>query len=163
MTIPAVTTRPTSAAELRARVDPASPPGDGFEWSRGLALPAYSYGAISGVLSSASAYADSHPAGGIVINPGGIHRHPEWTRHLADHTLLRQAQPILAGVAAGLHLVRAGVTLREAWLENDNRKVIAGSLDILLAATSAVAITSPGVGGAASLALLGARAVLEAH
>lgn len=163
MNIPAVTTRPTSAAELRSRVDAASAPGDGFEWSRGLALPAYTYGAISGVLSSASAYADSHPAGGIVINPGGIHRHPEWTRHLADHTLLRQAQPILSGVVAGVHLVRAGLTLREAWAENDDRKVIAGSVDILLAATSALAITSPGLGGAASLALLGARAVLEAH
>lgn len=163
MTIPAVTNRPTSAAELRARVDGASPPGDRFEWSKGLALPAYAYGALSGALSSASAYADTHPAGGIVINPGGIHRHPEWTRHLADHTLLRQVQPILAGVTTGVHLLRAGLTLREAWLENDNRKVIAGSLDILLAATSAVAITSPGVGGAASLALLAARAVVEAY
>lgn len=163
MNVAALTTRPTSAAELRARVDGAPPSGDRFEWSKALALPAYTYGAAASALSSLSGYADGHPAGGIVINPGGIHRHPEWTRHLADHTLLRQAQPILAGVSAGLHLVRAGVTLREAWVENDNRKVIAGSLDILLAATSAMAITSPGVGGAASLALLAARAVVDAH
>lgn len=163
MNVPALAARPTPAAELRARATGSPAAGDRFDWSKALALPAYTYGALASGLSAASAYADAHPAGGIVIGPGGIHRNPEWTRHLASHTLLRQVQPILAGVSAGLHLVRGALEVRDGLRDSDSRRLLAGALDLGLAATSALAVVSPGVGGMASLAFMAGRIVVDAH
>lgn len=132
-------------------------PAESFSWSKALALPAYTYGLASGALSAATGFAQRFPAGGFSINPGqGIVLNPEWTRHLADGTLLNSAQPILAGLTAVLLGARGVLELNEGCH-------LAGALDLAAAAASAGSLVSPGIGGAATLALLAARSLVELH
>lgn len=150
--------RPARPAPLR----PPQPEGP-VDWGKAMALPAYAYGSVSAALSAASGYADANPAGGVRIGPGGIRANPEWTRNLAPHTTARQIQPILAAVSAGVHLLRGSVELSQGLESGDRRLQIAGALDLGLAASSALCVASPGVGGAVSLGLLAARVAVDLH
>ncbi len=149
----ALPTRATRSEAPEAETRPA----ESFSWSKALALPAYTYGLASGALSAATGFAQRFPAGGFTINPGqGIVLNPEWTRHLADGTLLNSAQPILAGLTAVLLGARGVLELNEG-------RHLAGALDLAAATTSAGSLVSPGIGGAATLALLAARSLVELH
>lgn len=138
-------------------------PQDQFSWSKALALPAYSFGAAAASVSALSAFADRFPAGGVTINPGGIVPNPEWTRYFAPESPLGAAQPILAAFSAGICLVRGALELNEGMETGDVRTQLAGALDLGLAAASALQIASPGVAGAAGLALIVARGLVEAR
>lgn len=138
-------------------------PRDGFLWSKALELPAYTYGVGAAALSGLYGYAQRFPYGGVTINPNGIVLNPEWTRHFAPDTLAGQAQPILAGVAAGLCLLRGGFEYYEGVKHNDSKAFLASTLDIALAGASVMQLVHPAGGAAAALALAAARGVLEAH
>lgn len=132
-------------------------PKESFEWGQALALPAYVYGPLSGGLSLATGFSNAFPAGGFTINPGqGIHLNPEWTRHFAEGTLLRTAQPIVAGMTALLLGVRGAMELKDG-------KTAAGALDLAAGAASAASILSPTYGGLATIGLIAARGVLDLH
>lgn len=145
----------------RSRSD--APPADQFQWSKALALPAYTFSAGAAGLSSLTAFANRFPAGGFTINPDGIVLNPEWTGHFAPGTVFHTAQPLMAAFSAGICLVRGGLELREGMKSGSSLRQLAGVLDLGLAATSLCQIASPGLGGVASLALIAARAALEVH
>lgn len=130
-------------------------------WSRALAPATFTYGTASAGLSSAAAYADTFPAGGVRLDPfHGIIRNPEWTGNFGPRSVMGQLQPILAGVSAGLHFVRAGFEIAEAVQTGDRATQWAGALDLSLGITSAMSILDPGIGGVATLGLLAARAAV---
>jgi hypothetical protein len=157
-----MTIRPASAAALRQAARPSQ--GEKIDWPVALALPAYVYGGGSAVLSTLSGYADTHPYGGVTINPGrGIRFNPEWTRHFGEYSTLRQLQPIVAGIAAAVHGVRGALELHQGIQGGKARLKLAGALDLGLAAASALSMAAPGTGGALSLVLLAGRAVLDLH
>ncbi|MEW6278372.1 MAG: hypothetical protein AB1758_07115 [Candidatus Eremiobacterota bacterium] len=132
-----------------------------IRWGEALALPAYTYGTASGALSAAAGYAAAHPPGSFTFHPtDGISLSPEWTRNFYEGSTLSRLQPILAGVSALVHGVRGGFELAEGLRESNGRKQLAGALDLGIAATSALSLASPGIGGAATLGLVAARAVL---
>lgn len=144
-------------AAASAAPEASQEPKESFSWGKALALPAYVYGPLSGALSAATGFADRFPAGGFTINPGqGIHLNPDWTRHLAQGTILRTAQPIVAGLTAVLLAARGLAELNEG-------RNLAGALDLGAAAASAGSILSPSVGGMAGLALITARGLVDLH
>lgn len=150
------TTLPSRATRPEAQ-ESQTQPAESFSWSKALALPAYTYGLASGALSAATGFAQRFPAGGFTINPGqGIVLNPEWTRHLAEGSLLNAAQPILAGLTTVLLGTRGVLELSEG-------RHLAGALDLAAAAASAGSLVSPGIGGAATLALMAARSLVELH
>ena len=156
-----VTQATTAAAPARrpptAPAAPSPQPEESFSWGKALALPAYTYGPLSGGLSLATGFAERFTAGGFTINPGqGIHLNPEWTRHLAEGTMLHTLQPIAAGITGLLLGVRGLAELNEG-------RTVAGALDLAAAVASAGSIVSPSIGGTATLVLIGARAVAEFH
>jgi hypothetical protein len=153
-----------ASAPLRppAASSPA-PPQDQFSWGKALALPAYTFGAGSAGLSALCGFADRFPYGGATINPNGVILNPEWTRHFGPDTMLRGMQPILASFGAAICLVRGALEMREGLKSGCARTQLAAVLDIGLAASSALQIASPGIGGAASLALVVARGLVDAH
>lgn len=172
--IPTLVASPASLASWSASAPPAQPstppaappPGNGdqFTWRGALALPAYTYSAASGTLSGLAAFADRFPAGGVTINPGsGIIANPEWTRHFEDGMPLRNAQPILAGIAATVSLARGTLELSEGLETGNDHLQMAGGLDLAIAASSALQIVSPAAGAAATLTLTAARLILEVH
>lgn len=161
MKIAASLPRLQSASQLFAAA-PSPAPRDEFRWSKALALPAYVYGGASATLSSLVSYAAAHPPGGVVIGPAGMRRLPRWTRHFSPGSPLHSLQPILAGISAGVQLVRGGAELAEGYRRGDRTGLVAGSLDLALAAVSAVSTVSPGVGGL-RLALLAGRVLLDLH
>ena len=130
-------------------------------WAGALELPAYVWGGGSAALATVSGYADRFPAGGVTINPTGIIRNPEWTRNLESGQPLRDALPIVAAFAAGINAVRGAVELTHGMRTGSTKLQLAGGVDLLLAATSALQIASPGLAGAASLALTAARIGIE--
>jgi hypothetical protein len=150
----------SSAAAPRRAAAPSQPteePKESFSWGKALALPAYVYGPLSGGLSLATGYAQAFPAGGFTLNPGqGIHLNPEWTRNFAEGTVLRTAQPIVAGMTALLLGVRGAMELKEG-------KTVAGALDLGAAVASAASILSPTYGGLATIGLIAARGVVDLH
>lgn len=150
-----------SAALARhpAQAAPAavSEPTESFSWGKALALPAYVYAPLSGGLSLATGFAERFPAGGFTINPGqGVHLNPEWTRNFAEGTLLRSLQPVAAGMTALVLSVRGLAELNEG-------KRLEGALDLGAAAASLGSIFAPTTGGLATVALIAARGVMEAH
>lgn len=146
----------TSVAQPAAQEAPAPPPQDKFDWGKALLLPAYAYGGGSAALSGLAAYADRFPPGGITINPGGIHRNPEWTRAFTEGSVMRDVQPIVAGVSAVLLLARSAAELKEG-------QNTAAALDLAAAITSGVSMIAPGQGALLTAGLLVGRALVEVH
>ncbi|MHB2015949.1 MAG: hypothetical protein ACYCW6_03275 [Candidatus Xenobia bacterium] len=124
-------------------------------WAGALQLLGDVWGGGSAVLATLSGYSDRFPAGGVTINPTGFIRNPEWTAHFETGQPLRDALPIVACFAAGITAARGSVELAHGMR-------LAGSIDMLLALTSALQIGSPGLAGAASLALAATRIALDA-
>jgi len=159
-----------SSLQAWASAPPAAPsapppPAQNQEtWTGALALPAYTYGSASAALSGLTAFAERFPAGGITINPGrGIVANPEWTRAFGEGSVAARMAPVLAGLSAGIHLIRGGLELSEGMRANDNRLQVAGLLDLGIAGMSALQIASPVYGTVGAVALIAARAVVEVH
>ena len=140
-----------------------APPPDKIVWSEALSLPAYTFGGGAAAMSSLSGFADRFPAGGFTLNPTGVIANPDWTRNLAPGTTLRNAQPILAAFSAGICLSRGMFEVCEGLKSGSNTRQLAGAIDLTLAATSLMQLASPGIAGVASIALVVARGIVEAH
>jgi hypothetical protein len=170
-----IAARPAAAAPGPAAASPqaaaagsapahATAPRDSFFWSGALALPDYVYGGTSAALSAATGFAARFPAGGVTINPGGIIQNPDWTRSFQPDSLAAHAQPILAGFAAAIAVTRGMCELQAAARRDSggvSRLAVAGGLDLALGAASMASMVYPGVGGAISLGLFGARLMVD--
>lgn len=142
---------------------PLSSGGDTFRWSKALAPSAYTFGTVAPTLSLMNAYALRFPYGGVTLNPTGIIPNPDWTRHFADGTTLHTAVPLLSGFSSAIYLTRGALELKEASQSGDAHTRLAGYLDLGLAATSALQLVHPAIGGLASVGLFIARATLALH
>lgn len=145
---------------------PATPPpssDDRFSWSEALALPSNSFLGASAGLSTLTSYADRFPAGGVTINPSGIHLNPEWTRDFGPGSAAHDLQPVLAGVAWAVSFARGCVEIGEVARTGDRAMLVAGTLDLALSCSCALQFASPGLGAAATIGLGAARLMVDLY